>query len=74
MSAPLLRLMGSARIASTTIPAWIGLPLRLMVLVSRVGLPLRLMPLVGRVGLALRPLVGRCEISRVGVPVAIALP
>src|SRR6516162_7790989 len=61
VSAPLLKLVRSARIVPTAILAWIWLPLRLWLIVGWVRVPQR-------------PLVGRCKISRVRVPVAIAVP
>jgi hypothetical protein len=45
-----------------------------MLLVGRTGLPLGLMLLVSRVERPRRPLVGGCKISPVGVPVTITLP
>ena len=64
MSAPLPRLVGSARIASTTIPAGIGLPLRFL-LVGLVGRPLRLTALVSRVEVPLRVML---LVTRVAPP------
>src|SRR5579864_2571698 len=59
VSALLLGVAGSSRVAPITILAWIGVPLGL---------------LVGWGWLPLRPLVDRCKISLVSVPVAITLP
>src|SRR5579859_4961547 len=70
VSALLLGVAGSARVAPTTMLARIGL-LRLMV--GRIGL-LRLVVGWARPFLRLRPLEGRCKIPFVSVPVAITLP
>src|SRR5579864_894390 len=70
VSAPLLRLGGPARVASTTVLAWIGLPLRLLIgrvwlriglLMGRTRPPLRL--LVRRIRLPLGLLIGRTRLA-----------
>ena len=72
MSALLLRVGGTARVAPTAMLAWIGVLLRLVI--GRAGLLLRLVVGWARPSLRLRPLEGRCKIPFVSVPVAITLP